>query len=186
MAARLQKLNDSLLDRPLKGVASMNKQSISYATNLFHPALPDDLLKFESVSYSNNIVALTLTLPEGLLKPYTEVLSSLTDFVRFLAYKSKLAKNISVANSPEEIKRRKGFKEAYIKEVCSIFDSLIKKGVPARKVISDTNNALKKQGHVWADYYLTEHTLRQEGKLKGFSQELKGGGRHGESKRKGI
>ena len=38
MAARLQKLHDSLLDRPLKGVASMNKQSISYATNSFWQA----------------------------------------------------------------------------------------------------------------------------------------------------
>ena len=153
---------------------------------MFHPSLPDDLLRFESAKCSNGFVALTITLPEGLLKSYLNILTSLTDFVRFLSLKAKIAQDIKTSVSPHEVAKRQEFKSSYIKQVCFVFDDFIKKGVPARKAISETNKALKNQGHVWADYYLTEHTLRQEGKLKGFSQELKGGGRHGESKRKGI
>ncbi|MFQ5735456.1 MAG: hypothetical protein ACE5GY_01165 [Thermodesulfobacteriota bacterium] len=124
------------------------------------------LLEVSSTSCDNGMVEVSLTIPEGLLKSFTQLLGTLEGFFTHVSWKTHVAKENARAYCAEEIEKRKRFTEDFTSEVLNIFDGLIKDGLPVKKAISATNRAMKEREHPYACYDLVYRELQKAGRFR--------------------
>lgn len=112
---------------------------------------------------------LTVALEEENLRPFIEVLDSLTSFTKFLRFKSRIAKLEKFADSPSRQLEAKRSNHEFEKKVIDIFDGLIKKGHSLKEAISLTNKSLKDSGEARSSYDTVSHVARSKGRFRGLN-----------------
>lgn len=131
------------------------------------PVEDKDLIDIQVISYNQGYGLLTVMLPEAMIRFFVAQLEMYHGLWRATQFKLKCAKAEKKAVDPVEIEKRDKRKADYEKELFTVFDGLIKKGVPVREAIKKTRSMLKDKGYSWNDYFSVFSTLSSSGRLKG-------------------
>lgn len=131
------------------------------------PVDDKDLFDIRVVGYNQGYVLLSVMAPEVMIRFFVAQLETYHDLWRATKFNLKCAKAEKKAVDPVEIEKRDKRKADYDKELFTVFDGLIKKGVPVREVIKKVRVALKDKGYPWHDYFSVFSTLSSSGRLKG-------------------
>lgn len=125
------------------------------------------MFDIQVVSYNKGYGLLYVMLPEALIKGFVAHLEMYADIWRAAQYKLKYKKAEKKAVDPVELDKRNKVKAAYEKDLLSIFDGLMKNGIPVREALKQTKTTLKEKGYPWVDYFLVQSALSSSGRLKG-------------------
>lgn len=126
-----------------------------------------DLLDIKVVDYNQGYGLLAIRIPEAMIKGFVPFLEMFHSLWLATQFKIKFAKAEKNAVDPVELEKRDRRKAEYEKELFTVFDGLIKKGVPVREAVKKTRVVLKEKGHPWSDYHLVVSALSSSGRLKG-------------------
>lgn len=130
------------------------------------PTDDKSLFDIQVVSYNQGYGLLSVMLPEAMLRGFVAHLEMYHELWRATQFKLKYAKAEKKAVDPVEIEKRERRSADYHKELFSIFDGLIKKGVSVKEAIKETRVMLKGKGYPWTDYHLVFSALSSSGRLK--------------------
>lgn len=133
---------------------------------MFNPSQTNNILDFKAVDIVNGLTTVTITLPEGLIRSFKNILENLYSFHLMLSRQEKIRRNSIDYSSIKEKENRKKLKDEYVKDVCETYKDFIKKGLTKDKAISMTSRKMKEEESPWSDCYSVRITL-SENKMLG-------------------
>lgn len=127
---------------------------LGFDSFLHCPVENKDLIDIQVVGYNQGYGLLAVTLPDAMIRFFVAQLEAYHELWRATEFKVKFARAEKKAVDPVELEKRDRRKTEYEKELFTMFDGLMKKGVPVREAIKRTRLTLKEKGHPWSDYHV--------------------------------
>ncbi len=116
------------------------------------------------------MVQVTLTMPYGLLKSFSQLMESLQGFFKHVSYKTTLEKRKADYVEPAEVQKREYRVKEFEKEALRLYDALVALGETPKKAVSGANKALKDEEWPWASYDIVLGIVRKAGRFKGVKR----------------
>lgn len=132
----------------------------------FNPLHKDCLVDYHVEAISHCQVSLTVVLPNEMLNCFAQLLESMGGLFRVMNGKARSSSAELRVYDLEEVNSKHDAVYGFRREVCSLYDEFMSKGLGKTESIKQTNMTLKAAGSPWASLFLVEKVLREEGKLK--------------------
>jgi len=157
------------VQRSAVGLSALNVNIDHMLCNLnsaFNPLHRDCLLNYHVAAVNSSQVCMSVVMPNEMLQSFSMLLESMGGFFRVVNGKARSSSASIKAHDLDKIAEHEKVADAFRSEVCTLFDSFIRKGLDSKEAIKRTNATLKLQNNPWASWYIVETTLRAAGRLR--------------------
>jgi hypoxanthine-guanine phosphoribosyltransferase len=149
-----------------KSLISIDKAVSSVFCNSSSPISRNGDLDFHVMPFGKGQVVLSVIIPDGMIKPTSDLLESLHGIFKFTDIKKRNYQAQEKVHDLDEIQKRNDYRDDMTSKVIQIFDDLLASGLTMRQAISETNKTLKLNGTAFLTVYQVELILREAGKLR--------------------
>lgn len=146
-------------------LASIDRAVTSLFCDSNSPLIRQGSLDFHVMPYGKDQFILSVVIPEGMIKPTSEMLESMYGMFKFTDMKKRHFQAEEKVHDLDEIQSRKDYSDSLTQIVVQTFDELLLTGLTIRQAASETNKALKGSQYSLT-LYQVDLVLRKAGRLK--------------------